>query len=545
MGIFNRKPNLGKLAKKQDISSLVKILKSKNQDNETRQKAASVLGQIGPVARAAIPALTEALKDSDTGVRGCGAFALGGILNGSDLSYYFVDRFHPGIEEKPALDGLLNTLKDEDRDVRKFAAMSLGLIGKLEIATTLCDVLKTEEDSQVRGSILIALGLIGDQASIPILINALRDDDNLIRECAASGLERFGSSTMLSAALRGLPTDERDTDRDTAAWVALGKVNAGGTMDILVQALKHSDPDVRLKAVTAINLMSPNIKEAAIALIGALEDDDQRVRKMAASALEAIGPDAEAAIPSLAKLLGALDKGVRSSASLALSSIGSVSAVNAMIEAIQNEATRDIAIAALGRIGPTARPALPSIIEALNDKSDKVRRSAIDALLSIGGNEVVAPIVSALDDIDAEVRSKAAIALGEIGNESALPALEKNLKDIDNNVRIHAHASIVRITGNTGEHVRFLVKALKDKTHGTSVTAAEALAKVGPAAKGALPTLYSYLETDNLFLQQALLEAIRKITGRDTVAFKHGVNTSIWGPPIKIPPEQNKQKQDD
>ena len=51
------------------IPQLVAALKSR--DATTRRKAANTLGLAGPDARAAVPALIEALKDSDAQVRLC------------------------------------------------------------------------------------------------------------------------------------------------------------------------------------------------------------------------------------------------------------------------------------------------------------------------------------------------------------------------------------------------------------------------------------------------------------------------------------------
>ncbi len=51
----------------QDVSELVKDLKDKSAD--VRRSAADALGRIGPEAKAAVPALSEALKDEDPDVR--------------------------------------------------------------------------------------------------------------------------------------------------------------------------------------------------------------------------------------------------------------------------------------------------------------------------------------------------------------------------------------------------------------------------------------------------------------------------------------------
>ena len=62
-----------------DIKSAVPFLiqkRLKHSEVSFRKMAADVLGNAGPLAKEAIPALTEALKDPDVGVRQSAAAAL-------------------------------------------------------------------------------------------------------------------------------------------------------------------------------------------------------------------------------------------------------------------------------------------------------------------------------------------------------------------------------------------------------------------------------------------------------------------------------------
>ena len=68
----------------------------------------------------------------------------------------------------------------------------------------------------------------------------------------------------------------------------------------------------------------------------------------------------------------------------------------------------------LGRIGPTARDAVPALIEALTrDESAAVRQAAAEALEEIGAasQDVVSALSEALQDEDAHVRRAAGEAL--------------------------------------------------------------------------------------------------------------------------------------
>jgi len=101
--------------KKDDIARLMKELKSK--DVKTRISAADDLGHIGQVKKSytepAVPALIEALRDPDAGVRKAAATAVGKI--------------DPDV--KVAVPALTDALKDKAPPVRQAAAGALGLIG--------------------------------------------------------------------------------------------------------------------------------------------------------------------------------------------------------------------------------------------------------------------------------------------------------------------------------------------------------------------------------------------------------------------------------
>ena len=89
------------------VSELVKDLNDQRAD--VRINAARALGEIGPEAKAAVPALIETLKDEEASVRSSAAFALSRI----------------GLAAVPALS---EALKDEDRNVRGSAAVALDQI---------------------------------------------------------------------------------------------------------------------------------------------------------------------------------------------------------------------------------------------------------------------------------------------------------------------------------------------------------------------------------------------------------------------------------
>lgn len=90
----------------------------------------------------AVPALIDALKDTDAGVRQQVAWALGAI------------------GDKRAVDGLIGALGDSAAGVRKQAAWALGALGDRRAVTSLTKCLK-DTDAGVRKQAAWALGAIG------------------------------------------------------------------------------------------------------------------------------------------------------------------------------------------------------------------------------------------------------------------------------------------------------------------------------------------------------------------------------------------------
>lgn len=91
------------------------------------------------------------------------------------------------------------------------------------------------------------------------------------------------------------------SEQQTAAE-ALGRIGTPA-VTMLVQALQHSDPEVRLETVRVLIRMGPEAKDAVPALVPLLDDPDERIRKAATRALGRIGPDAAQAVEPLMRAL--------------------------------------------------------------------------------------------------------------------------------------------------------------------------------------------------------------------------------------------------
>jgi HEAT repeat protein len=156
---------------------------------------AKAFGQIGPRA---ISVLTQALHDSDSGVRCGAAAALGQIGDTQTVS------------------GLLRALLDKDSDVCGNAASALGQIGDARAVPSLLQAMR-HRDSGVRCDAASALGQIGDAQAMPILLQTLQDSDNNVRWSAARALEQIGDAQAVPGLLQALLQDSDNNVRCTAA----------------------------------------------------------------------------------------------------------------------------------------------------------------------------------------------------------------------------------------------------------------------------------------------------------------------------------------
>ena len=145
-------------------------------------------------------------------------------------------------------------------------------------------------------------------------------------------------------------------------------------------------------------------------------------------------------------------------------------------------------------LGPEA---VPVLIAALADRSEKVRHVAADALGQIGDPRAVPPLAAALKDEAEEVRSEAADALGRLDDRTAVPALIEALGDGEPSVRRAAAGALGNLSrparqGDAGasparqgdaaanaDAVPALIKALEDTDNEVREAAIRALGDSG------------------------------------------------------------------
>ena len=127
-------------------------------------------------------------------------------------------------------------------------------------------------------------------------------------------------------------------------------------------------------------------------------------------------------------------------------------------------------------LGRTGREAIPLLLRTLSDADWRVRKTAVEALIALGGDDVIQGLIQCLSAHDnAGARNSAIEALVHLGG-GAVDALLSVLETPDVDVR----KFIVDILGDIGDTraVPALIGKLDDPDENIRVAAAESLGKI-------------------------------------------------------------------
>ena len=173
------------------------------------------------------------------------------------------------------------------------------------------------------------------------------------------------------------------------------------------------------------------------------------------------------------------------------------------------------AVIAADSINVVAGRSLVDWSAELQSTSPVVRRRAV---LSVGafGSRAVPELTKALSHDDAIVRYWAASELGDLGEDAkaAIEPLRKLLGEKSIGMRIAAGYALCRI-GQVEEGLPSLLEGLKHNERGVWNSSADFLARIGPPAKAAIPTLEAEGKREADHIADICNEALRRIRGVD------------------------------
>jgi HEAT repeat protein len=233
-----------------------------------------------------------------------------------------------------------------------------------------------------------------------------------------------------------------------------------------------------------------------------------------------LGPQAKPAVPGLIALLHDDDEGVCEVAVYDLGYIGpeSLPAVPDLIKEFERETAdtneSDFAAAwAIGKIGPSAKAAVPVFTEGLTNNSLPYRMTCQAALINLHAASIT-PILEQLKDTTNMTQWHYAktIALSCGTNASpAVPLFISALNCTNQRIQSAALSSLGFIRERADISIPAIVPFLASKNDYSRHSALRTLRMFGKAAKPAVPELITCLSDPNILVRKTATNALREI----------------------------------
>jgi HEAT repeat protein len=205
------------------------------------------------------------------------------------------------IQTASAVDILKVCLREEDEDVCYFAMLALGRIGTPDAAGVLLDFIGRGIFS---GQKVVSILAGFPSTIVPVVVNALRDYNPVVRFWAVKLLNRFGPRAYLSA-VESMAAD-RSSDVRAAVCQYLGEHGTTQSSRVLIERLNDPVWFVRMHAVRATGrVMGMNAVPRVVSLF---QDEAMPVRE---SVKSVIVPHMENAFPYLERFVYGEDETAR------------------------------------------------------------------------------------------------------------------------------------------------------------------------------------------------------------------------------------------
>lgn len=330
------------------------------------------------------------------------------------------------------IDKAIRAFADEDEKVQESAVSAVTIIGEAAVDPLILSLQNINKN--VRKNSAKSLGLIASQKAVDPLLQSLEDEEIEVREEAAFSLNKIGTPMAVGAftdyVKRSLPE--------------------------MMDNLKRDDPVIKLKTVTAIGRMGPLASDAVPALTTCLSDPSPEIVRAALEALKLINtPEAEEAIQNYhhlqAKLKEAEEAKLKAETKVKKEEVNPTDLSAFLRDSpLKNkpkitddtEEEKKTSFIPLGNVLSDLRKSVKgskkskSILEDdlyqkfhknLSDPDPRLRSQGADGLGNMGADaeNAVPDLARLLNDSDFFVRLTAKVALENIGTPEALEAIGK------------------------------------------------------------------------------------------------------------------------
>ena len=184
---------------------------------------------------------------------------------------------------------LIETLTDENKDIRSAVALALGNIGVKESSEHLKKALENEKDENIKINFIRALGMTRDKDYAEYIASFLKSEVEMIRFHATEALIELNNDKTLEAINSALTTEKSDVCRVVMLEASLHfKKSNKEHADLLKDYLTSPDRNVRYNAAIAAERLL--LKELHMSVGAALMyENEPMVREKLASAYKRIG----------------------------------------------------------------------------------------------------------------------------------------------------------------------------------------------------------------------------------------------------------------
>ena len=365
----------------------------------------------------------------------------------------------------------------------------------------------------------------------------------LVEECYSTSHD--AGPTNLLKVLSELPRPFRfppfvpaELIRDEAAQVLYAiKPPAQFIVPRAAIALAGTNQHQRRTAIYLLGDIGEGAESATPWLIQGLRSSDRWEKVLAAQSTARLGPAVKAVIPELINGMtnAAGDQGWIWGICHALGSMGSNAApaipiLKAKMLVETNLARRMMIAGNLCRIDAGESGALTNILNELKNSENSGKRSSMVFQLGQVGPNAKAAIpflLEMLADDDLQTWCGAASALKGVGADKSiiLPPLSARLKSNDETIRFNAAQQILAIDPGNTEAMALLINEIKAGSL-FSRAAIEALGRIGPAAKDAIPVLQQVRIGSDKELARVAASALKRIEKAAPEQDKAAINAS-------------------
>lgn len=353
------------------------VSKLRDPDPKVRACAARQLGYLGAEAKDALPHVIRRMREEEHS----------GVSVNLSEAFWAI-----GPDTKSTVDEWLKSLRDDDAEVRYYAAFALGFYKPLpsrqkEVGAALAAATR-DKDGGVRWMAVRGLVRLGPSAAdaVPDLLAILLDEKSPLRSLAALALGNIGPQAEVAAPdLLKVVYTTKDSNLYTFASIALGRIGPA-VVPLLAKDLKSN------KILLILDVLQNLAPNGAPLVVEALRMNDKQVRGKALDIIWRFGPAAEPAVPLLVKELKDDDKDLRFKATAALKYLGPVAkaAAPALMVALddKDDFVQCYVAEALGALGPEGAPAVPKLLRLMSlpveGERDRPQRCAAEALMQMG-----------------------------------------------------------------------------------------------------------------------------------------------------------------